>query len=236
MNYYIDTEFHEYKKQSKLLGLNVGQPIDTIELISIGIVAEDNSRYYAVCKEFDIRAAWNNKWLRTNVLAGIYNELYNKLGGYAKSYMYHLYDWTLKGFTRLINEFGKTKEQIKNEVLRFTTPKDDKQSNPVFYAYYADYDWVVFCWLFGRMIDLPKGYPYYCRDLIQILHEEETRLTEGDGKIRYHVPGSEVIGLFNSIKEFPDYPTQQNEHDALDDAKWNKKLHEFIIKVKKELV
>ena len=36
--YYLDCEFHEYKKQPKVLGLSVGKPIDTIELISIGIV------------------------------------------------------------------------------------------------------------------------------------------------------------------------------------------------------
>lgn len=39
--------------------------------------------------------------------------------------------------------------------------------SPEFWAYYADYDWVALCQLFGRMIDLPKGWPMYCRDLKQ---------------------------------------------------------------------
>lgn len=38
---------------------------------------------------------------------------------------------------------------------------------PEMWGYYADYDWVVFCWLFGAMIDLPKGWPKYCRDVKQ---------------------------------------------------------------------
>ena len=41
-----------------------------------------------------------------------------------------------------------------------------------FYAYYADYDWVVFCWVFGKMIDLPEGFPMYCRDLKQMIDEK----------------------------------------------------------------
>ena len=40
-------------------------------------------------------------------------------------------------------------------------------SKPEFWAYYADYDWVVLCQLYGRMIDLPKGWPMYWRDLQQ---------------------------------------------------------------------
>lgn len=43
-----------------------------------------------------------------------------------------------------------------------------KDAEPEFWGYYADYDWVVFCWLFGAMIDLPKGWPMYCRDLKQL--------------------------------------------------------------------
>lgn len=38
---------------------------------------------------------------------------------------------------------------------------------PEIWAYYADYDWVALCQTFGRMIDLPIGWPMYCRDLKQ---------------------------------------------------------------------
>jgi hypothetical protein len=45
----------------------------------------------------------------------------------------------------------------------------EKNGNPEFWGYYADYDWVAFCQLFGTMVSLPKGFPMYCRDLKQLL-------------------------------------------------------------------
>ena len=40
--------------------------------------------------------------------------------------------------------------------------------SPQFWAYYASYDWVALCQLFGTMMDLPKGWPMYVRDLKQL--------------------------------------------------------------------
>jgi len=48
MKYFIDTEFHEFKKKPF-----ISKPIDTIELISIGIIAENEREYYAISKDFD---------------------------------------------------------------------------------------------------------------------------------------------------------------------------------------
>ena len=80
---------------------------------------------------------------------------------------------------------------------------------PEFYGYYADYDWVVFCWIFGRMIDLPKGWARYCKDLKQMLD------TRGLGK--------------DWVKE--NCPTPVDEHNALSDAWWNLKLFNQINRV-----
>ncbi|MCP4762004.1 MAG: 3'-5' exoribonuclease [archaeon] len=89
------------------------------------------------------------------------------------------------------------KVQIPTEILSFIG--DDK---PEFWAYFADYDWVVFCWLFGTMINLPKGWPMYCRDLKQLLDES------GKEKIKEH----------------------EGAHNAIVDARWNKTLHEHLLK------
>jgi len=81
---------------------------------------------------------------------------------------------------------------------------------PEFYAYYADYDWVLFCSLFGRMIDLPKGFPMYCKDLKQEFdHDYDVSIRE-------------------RMKEREDYPKQKNEHNALDDARWNFELYKWL--------
>lgn len=64
--------------------------------------------------------------------------------------------------------------------------------SPEFWAYYAAYDWVAFCQLFGRMIDLPAGWPKYCRDLKQLADSRGVTLP----------------------------PPVGTEHHALADARW----------------
>jgi hypothetical protein len=59
MKYYIDTEFLEGTQSKKLLGITYGQTKPTIDLISIGIVAEDGREYYAISKDFNLKEAWN---------------------------------------------------------------------------------------------------------------------------------------------------------------------------------
>ena len=75
--------------------------------------------------------------------------------------------------------------------------------SPEFWAYYADYDWVALCQIFGRMIDLPPTWPMYCRDLKQ---------WADDLKIQK--------------QEFP--PQIGFEHNALADAEWNLRLYNYL--------
>lgn len=252
MKYFIDTEFHEYQKKTVF-----GKPIDTIELISIGIVSEDfpvytekecvnigcykQREYYAVCKEFDLKAAWNNEWLRKNVLVQIYYDLL-KIGGiYGDERNY--WSFTKNHLNRLLKWYGKTKKQIAEEILKFTNGfsveklniKPEVGVNPErwvidntpieFYGYYADYDWVVFCWLFGRMIDLPTGFPMYCIDLKQILDEKALETYCNNGTLNSE---KDLNKRIDYLKTLSDYPKQTNEHNALSDALFNKKLYKFL--------
>ena len=259
MKYFIDTEFHEYKKQQKVLGFNIGKAIDTIDLISIGIVSEDGDKYYAISKEFDVDDAWSNAWLRENVLKGIFIELNSQMGTYYKTHHYYLTDtFCLKHLKRLIRWCGKSRGEIREEIMQFVYKNNhisvssgalrtNTTHEPIeFYAYYADYDWVVFCWIFGRMIDLPKGFPMYCNDLKQSLDEVVNELDWSLKKdinnkklnsVHYHndslFKGIDRYADFqeklDKVKSFKEYPTQgDNEHNALADAQWNRELHEFI--------
>ena len=347
MKYFIDTEFHEYSKQPNVLGINAGKPINTIELISIGIVSEptlvldkngvnvvisetyrefnywlrqneknpkdyiciknrDSIRgldvksvttlrkpkdyneimidinlhyssrreYYAICNEFDLKAAWNNEWLRENVLKSIWEELSSLMNNYHKTYYWKSTEWSYKGLKRLLKWKGKSKKQIAKEIIEFVQDYkfesmmkgkrydsifgngvnntfyfniDDEKSDiyvgetcsdkPEFYAYYADYDWVVFCWLFGRMVDLPEGFPMYCIDLKQELDSKVKGLKSSDFD-RLLSDGS--FGYTNDIdndlekkleilkRDSNNYPKQINNHNALADAKWNYELYKFI--------
>ena len=230
MNYYIDTEFLEGTQTNGQPWFNFwlgpkAKEKPTIDLISIGIAAEDGREYYAISKDFNLKEAWNrydwystaynkparNKeeqdfkvyWIRENVLKPIFDQ-WNK-------YSYHTFNFS--NFKYCIDCIGKTNQQIAEEVKEFTleVPRIQKHGKPKFYGYYCDYDWVAFCWLFGKMIDLPNGFPMYCRDLKQML--DEAFLLRSD----YQKP-----------EHHPNYPKQTNEHNALADARWNKKLHEFI--------
>ena len=249
MKYFLDTEFHEYKKQTKICGIKIGKAVDTIELISIGIATEDFRKYYALNKEFDIKAAWKNEWLRENVLRPIYDEHIKALMKSLTKFQSILHDLlmfrSLKKFNlntiRLIfEEYGKTRTEIAEEIKEFiyNCNCDKEENSPAtycrndspeiieFYAYYADYDWVVFCWLFGRMIDLPEGFPMYCIDLKQIMDEKKKA-----GKLVFMSKESGWDDLTVDITKHTDYPKQENEHNALDDAIWNRKLFKFLNKL-----
>lgn len=125
MKYFIDTEFLEDGR--------------TIDLISIGIAAEDGRIYYAEFADFDWSRA--TPWLMQNV----HPHLSSTQGDSSCTF---------------------TRHKIKNDILKFVW-----ESNPEFWAWYADYDWVALCQLYGRMIDLPKGWPMFCRDLRQYIDD-----------------------------------------------------------------
>lgn len=54
------------------------------------------------------------------------------------------------------------RRHIAAEILAFVGT-----DTPEFWADYGAYDWVVLCQLYGAMIDLPKGWPMFCRDIQQ---------------------------------------------------------------------
>jgi len=255
MKYFIDTEFKEYFKQHKLLGIKVGYPTPTINLISIGIVCEDSREYYALNKECDLNEICKDTWLWEHVITPIYIE---HVHGDARNYL-GLNNNTIKSIFR---DSGKSRQEIANEVFAFVNPiseegsLNDNQWNKHlnkyrvlasenrsidFYGYHADYDWVVFCQLFGKMMDLPKGFPMYCKDLKQMFDEKaDSMSSEQLSKIEYpsvthnvleYLDKTGMIDKAKHLKTHPLYPKQEDEHNALADAKWNQKLYNFILNI-----
>lgn len=233
MKYFLDTEFIEgFKKPIKWLPTigNFNKPYHSIQLVSIGIVAEDGREYYAISNEFDPRDA--DAWVRDNVLLPIYQEC-------VVGDMRNHFPFSTRMNSGVTRGKGKSNKQIAEEIYNFCNvyhPVNLKTDDPEFYAYFADYDWVVFCSLFGTMMDLPKGFPMYCNDLKQSLDEKEKSLLNEDGKVELVseiIPeyGCAIVAVFDSIKEFGAYPIKENEHNALADARWNKKLYEFLKKL-----
>lgn len=88
-----------------------------------------------------------------------------------------------------------TRSEIAADIRKFAGQQ------PEFWAYYADYDWVALCQLYGRMVDLPDGWPMFCRDVKQLC------MDRGNPKL----------------------PKDQGvEHHALEDARWAMRAWEFL--------
>ncbi len=143
MKYFYDTEFLEDGR--------------TIDLISIGIVAEDGREYYAVAQDADWDRISTHEWLMANVVPQL-------PPGRAP-------EW-------------KPKTQIRDEVSAFLRPATlsypgmpvrdrgrwNPQTVPELWAWYGAYDHICLAQLFGRMIDLPRHIPMWTNDLRQEQH------------------------------------------------------------------
>jgi 3'-5' exoribonuclease-like protein len=167
MKYFYDTEFIEDGK--------------TIDLISIGVVADDGREFYAVSTEFNPKKA--SQWVKDNVLIHL-PERHPMPPPYGSP---RLMEGSLAWMSRA---------EIMKKLFHFIG--DDK---PEFWGYYSAYDHVALCQLFGTMVDLPKGWPMYTRDIKQ---------------------WCDALGN-------PKLPEQgKGEHNALADARWNRRAYQFL--------
>ena len=153
----------------------------TIDLLSIGIVSEDGRELYLESSQ----ANWSkaSDWVKKNVLPRLLS--YRAVEG---------------GFTQSACD-AVSRGTIALMVREFCDP--DKYGRPEFWAYYADYDHVALCQLFGTMMDLPEGWPRYTNDIKQLCNYLGDRPLPKQGK---------------------------DEHNALDDAYWNREAYEYLLR------
>lgn len=151
--YFVDAEFIEDGQRR------------TIDLISIGIVSLDGREYYACNDDCDLSKA--NDWVKANVLPCLPPKHVGVNPGdpdVSPSVRQDMLKW-------------KTEEAIAQGILEFCNP--EKYGKPIFWGEWSSYDWVVFCWVFGSMVDLPNGFPMRCRDVIQYA-EDHLGINERD--------------------------------------------------------
>lgn len=138
MRYFYDTEFLEDGK--------------TIDLISIGIVAEDGREYYAEVWDAPWDRISQHKWLTANVVP-------------------HLGP----------KEDRKPRSQIRDEVAEFLKPVAEtpfgmvNRGSPELWAWFGAYDHVCLAQLFGTMMDFPDYVPMWTNDLRQEVHRRGTK-------------------------------------------------------------
>lgn len=147
--------------------------------ISIGMVCEDGRELHLVSNAFDPTLA--DAWVKKNVLMKLPPES------------------TWKNLDDISREIAK----FVNEPI-LAADKDAKL-RPQFWAYFASYDWVCFCWLMkGRMVDLPIGWPKFCMDLKQSMAER------------------------NMVESYLPEKNRKLQHDALEDARWLRRAHAAV--------
>ena len=198
--------------------------------------------------QFPNRRKYKEYWIRENVLKPIYYELVRKekfeswsRGG----------DFSYKELKRLLKKYGKTNKQIAQEVKNFCYSDKEtrdgggqivggsfipnKYPNIELYGYYSAYDHVALSWIFGKMIDLPKGFPMYTIDLKQMFDEKQGSRTKTITLFKesylYDKHKENEIIFPENLKEHPQYPKQENEHNSLTDAIFVKNLYQFLNKV-----
>lgn len=194
-------------------------------------------------------------WIRENVLKPIFDELLFK-EKYVTEYIKGSFNlqahnvridnprylkFSYNNLKYLLNKYGKTKEQIAKEIKTFIGTKETignweeikDNMNTNLYGYYCDFDFLCLTWLFGKMIDLPDSFPKYMIDLKQILDEKVSKFNRTDFFTAFDFKNEGLKELTHSeklehIKMHVRYPNQTNEHNSLNDAKFNKELHEFL--------
>jgi hypothetical protein len=188
MKIYYDTEFLEDGR--------------TIDLISIGIITDNGREYYAVNSDAYWDRIKKSDWLVRNVLPSLPITGRRALD----IYLDHPRTSTPKPPLDLVgidvtNSQVRPHQVIANEVRDFILAEPD----PELWAWYAAYDHVALCQLWGPMISLPKGIPMWTNDLQQ-----------------------EVRRLGN-----PELPDQAGgEHNALIDARHNRLIGHLLNEIR----
>lgn len=143
MKYWYDTEFVED-----------GTAID---LVSIGIVAEDNRELYLVSSEFDQAKLKANPWLVKNVWPSLPTFRHPSSSRCACGI----------GHLDVEHPAVRTRGQIARAVREFLLASDDSDDPIQLWSWYSSYDDVALKQLFGTMAMLPTGIPWRTNDIEQ---------------------------------------------------------------------
>jgi hypothetical protein len=142
-------------------------PDHPIHLISIGMVAEDGRELYAVDEDIAAEPLYDrichHQWLMENVVPHL--PLDNGRSGTHKGHGRITTSGAYRGFFHLDMASNNVmpRRMIRNAVRDFILATPDAE----LWAWYGAYDHVVLCQLFGRMADLPSGFPMFTCDIKQ---------------------------------------------------------------------
>lgn len=172
------------------------------------MVCEDGRELYYINENCD----WNraNNWVRENVLKPIGIEQINSKWYFSSDAKKHILEREripCKILQFVKQDLGDAGGFIDDDHIYQRLHEAEVKEKLEFWGYYSSYDHVILSQLFGTMMNLPKGFPMYTRDIKQ-----------------------ECDRLGN-----PKLPEQgEGNHHALSDAKHNKLMWEFLHDISKQ--
>jgi hypothetical protein len=142
MRYFYDTEFIEDGR--------------TVDLISIGIVADDGREMYAVSADMPTDRIMKHDWLRANVVPSLPMVRHDGIKPLRRPFLDRAHPDVAPrtAIARAVRDFilGTHPHELPYVEL---------------WADYGAYDHVALCQLFGTMMDLPEGMPMFTHDIQQ---------------------------------------------------------------------
>ncbi len=181
MKYFLDTEFIENG--------------ETIDLVSIGIAADDGRTLYLQNADCKFTKASDFVW--RNVFPHLTH--FEMRGHRNCNKIQPTLDSRISEKCYADDCPWRSKYEIRDAIKIFCDV--EKYGKPEFWGYFADYDWVAFCQIFGTMMNLPVKYPMYCRDIKQLCNSL--------GNPKLQKPEKEI-------------------HHALVDALWTQEAYKFL--------
>jgi hypothetical protein len=191
MKYFFDFEFNEN--------------VNPIEIISAGIVAEDNREWYAIHNNYSKHSEYLR--VRSGDLDGCSSEAQGLLEDFP--HLHSCNDWVKDNVLPILHiDWSQqkqgdsmvigTEDDIKNSLMAFV----GLDPAPQFWAYYGSYDWFLLTRMFKSFDKMPKKWPQICYDLYQYARH---------------------VGMHRNLP-----PKLQPAHNALIDARWTKLGFELV--------
>lgn len=173
----------------------------TIDLVSIGMVAERNELYAIVADDQLIQRVAEHPWLTMNVLPHLPVKVVRNLdsiyhdhdGNRWHPVKYWEWDEAHPDFACVLPRKAIA-AQVRSFILEHASPR--------LWAYYGAYDHVCLAQLYGRMLDLPHGVPMFTNEFMQ----------------EWHRAGQPPLP-----------PKPKDAHNALADAQWLALAHTLLM-------
>lgn len=163
MKYWLDTEF---------LNRGAGHPID---LISIGIVAEDGREYYGINVDAPLGPMVRDGWMRQNIWPTLPLIPASEVGAIGVA------DWDHEHEDIAFVKRVEGEDGLREEVYQFLV----QEGEPEIWGSYSGFDYVVLSQLFGTFNDRRAGMPMLIYDIQQVLQpsvEIFTKMAKDTGR------------------------------------------------------